>query len=164
MLYEVITRPGRIGPKGPARSPCRRITSYNVCYTKLLRNAFRRLRKRGKGAFPLRVARVEGFKVPAVFGGHFGPGGYGCSFHKKKDTIIRMTEQLSSFRITSYNVCYTKLLRYLAERGSRVVDRVFPFRSRRALRPGESRAGREPGLERFGYFRHERQCLGMVLV
>ena len=69
-----------------------RITSYNVCYTKLLRV--------GPGPFP---SEVLGFRLDSVkeHGGQAGTDGdvLGNQIFKEDG------------RITSYNVCYTKLLR-----------------------------------------------------
>ena len=65
--------------------PSYRITSYNVCYTKLLREA---------GKF-LSAGILDGTESP----GKVAAGALGKSLKKA--------------RITSYNVCYTKLLRYV---------------------------------------------------
>ena len=80
-----------------------RITSYNVCYTKLLRHAF----IRGKlAALDAGVAE----KVQILYGGSMNAG--------NAAELLAM----SDIRITSYNVCYTKLLRvWPRARSSRLV-------------------------------------------
>ena len=65
------------------RVPLRRITSYNVCYTKLLREV--RIRRMNQGIF----THIDG----------------------RGDTDTADGDAQGRYRITSYNVCYTKLLR-----------------------------------------------------
>ena len=78
----------------------RRITSYNVCYTKLLRSI---------------LALV--FIVPTMLAGifdwqHLYAGRYLPYIVVKLVLAVVLTGLLGySVRITSYNVCYTKLLR-----------------------------------------------------
>ena len=67
-----------------------RITSYNVCYTKLLRLALRA----GLAAhFPDETMQVEQLEI--------------LDFLRTHPPFCELPED----RITSYNVCYTKLLR-----------------------------------------------------
>ena len=87
-----------------------RITSYNVCYTKLLRvfnnvkefhNVKTLLQKSNSGMFfyPSKKIHMLGNKLmglPALSGVH---------------RLMSFFEILIQLRITSYNVCYTKLLR-----------------------------------------------------
>ena len=86
-----------------------RITSYNVCYTKLLR-VEKRLHQR---LVPqqLRVPlQREAHPLVAVLGGVEGVD------HQHRDRQVEVDEdqpQDAEPRITSYNVCYTKLLRAL---------------------------------------------------
>ena len=67
-----------------------RITSYNVCYTKLLRFT--------KPTLELLAG------VPTVVYGFFAALAVA--------PVIRSIGESLGLRITSYNVCYTKLLRY----------------------------------------------------
>ena len=79
-------------------APCsrRRITSYNVCYTKLLRAEVVGVLAFFGPSFRLGTERIEAELIPMLqeAGGAISAGlGY------------------LGDRITSYNVCYTKLLR-----------------------------------------------------
>ena len=76
------------------RACARRITSYNVCYTKLLRET--------RIAIVQRRGELDGFELPrnvALF----------LAEHFRNN--VRELEGALKRRITSYNVCYTKLLR-----------------------------------------------------
>ena len=78
------------------RTMANRITSYNVCYTKLLRD--------------LRLVLNRCFGL----GFSFRAGGRVMDLpHLSIDSGRSITLE---FRITSYNVCYTKLLRTLSKR------------------------------------------------
>ena len=94
-----------------------RITSYNVCYTKLLRIGF--VRK-----------MINGGKALAVLGNHeinailyFTKGSDGKRLKVPSASGQKMLEEVESqypseerlIRITSYNVCYTKLLRMVMD-------------------------------------------------
>ena len=88
-----------------------RITSYNVCYTKLLRPLelwlLGYLRQNPDAAFSQVVADSSEQRLE-VYGWLFR------SRHKgARDRRIRILLENEAFsdRITSYNVCYTKLLR-----------------------------------------------------
>ena len=74
-----------------------RITSYNVCYTKLLR------------IIDDQLAFLGGLNVGDEY------SGYGESPERWRDCGIHLAgpvvQELQRLRITSYNVCYTKLLR-----------------------------------------------------
>ena len=88
-----------------------RITSYNVCYTKLLRKSRVRFEfsKAGTARFIPHLDLMEIVKR-AMRMSDF-PMAFTQGFNKR--------EKISAgYRITSYNVCYTKLLRFGA---------VFPF-------------------------------------
>ena len=76
-----------------------RITSYNVCYTKLLRY--------WEGVRHQYAAFESGLEAPAseVYL-HEMPGG--------QFTNLKAQARSMGLRITSYNVCYTKLLRRMA--------------------------------------------------
>ena len=93
MLYEVIT-----------------ITSYNVCYTKLLRIG------KGKGAIDAYLGideiidlvitsySIHYTKLYDVVADQFAVG-------DEDGLVVAGPELGGEYRITSYNVCYTKLLR-----------------------------------------------------
>ena len=70
-----------------------RITSYNVCYTKLL--------------------RFDALALSRYLGGGMGGGGGGGDLAGNPRSDFPDTAEW--FRITSYNVCYTKLLRNICE-------------------------------------------------
>ena len=78
-----------------AKSTEVRITSYNVCYTKLLR-AF----KEADAAAMEAETAVSLTRVGVVSSGE----GVALMLEGRRRTF-------KGFRITSYNVCYTKLLR-----------------------------------------------------
>ena len=73
----------------------RRITSYNVCYTKLLRASFAAEAIQFDATDNDALARIAPQPGPA--------GGRRCDVRSRTDG--------RHLRITSYNVCYTKLLR-----------------------------------------------------
>ena len=77
-----------------------RITSYNVCYTKLLR-----LAAAGRG----QLAGAQAVRVHV----HARPGRVRDRPKPfiKHDKTATLGGKAHRFRITSYNVCYTKLLR-----------------------------------------------------
>ena len=120
-----------------------RITSYNVCYTKLLRilpsgnlgniralgNGLKMMKELGlidrlprlvcaqaEKANPLYLSYLNGFK-------DFEPVqaqktaasaiqiGNPVSYERARETLIEFNGVVEQARITSYNVCYTKLLR-----------------------------------------------------
>ena len=88
----------------------RRITSYNVCYTKLLRFGWTWL-----FWVPLALAEQGIIKLPANLP-PFLAGGNLAAWGPLLASLLltylnRGREGLKDFRITSYNVCYTKLLR-----------------------------------------------------
>ena len=78
-----------------------RITSYNVCYTKLLRDKCILFHC---GPVPQKLMTAKGQIIQhPMFVKSFGDGcGWGCNAGRIAPADIR---------ITSYNVCYTKLLR-----------------------------------------------------
>ena len=87
-----------------------RITSYNVCYTKLLRLETGRIEVNvgQAGENRLSCKTVNGLVNDA----------YLSSFHCHERKALycvskKILQACNFFRITSYNVCYTKLLRVL---------------------------------------------------
>ena len=126
----------------------RRITSYNVCYTKLLRAfLFGDILAVGKadllliggaGALILagvgllwrkllavavheELARVEGIDVTRVQ----------LAFMLLLALVVSVAMKVvGALRITSYNVCYTKLLRHLPERSLDSAGRTHGDRGR----------------------------------
>ena len=118
-------------------SSTNRITSYNVCYTKLLRSSNRHIQRivrlfqapfrkdfidgrrtdpesyfdtgRRFGRIACRCSRIGHNLVHQI--GKFGTGFF-ISHRIDVGNIIRRRVDLR-FRITSYNVCYTKLLRFI---------------------------------------------------
>ena len=101
----------------------RRITSYNVCYTKLLRisKGYASFDYHISGYKPAKLVRLDillnGEMVDALstlihFDNAYGFGRRMCE--KLKELIPRQQFDIAiqaAIRITSYNVCYTKLLR-----------------------------------------------------
>ena len=96
-----------------------RITSYNVCYTKLLRHIFANTR------IDADVQRRE--VIPRLHAVHIGQrdGALGLVEHAALGVALEQLADLAlagghhheigfggKARITSYNVCYTKLLRW----------------------------------------------------
>ena len=79
-----------------------RITSYNVCYTKLLRGAHIDSDRVKMGLSPLSGADVPPVKIDGRQLIMSGPG---------RDQGDFLLQRSGDARITSYNVCYTKLLR-----------------------------------------------------
>ena len=75
-----------------------RITSYNVCYTKLLRVELTGQDFLGEDAPPIGT-----FFAPNLTPVHLADWSDG--------EIVRAIRETVDCRITSYNVCYTKLLR-----------------------------------------------------
>ena len=94
----------------------RRITSYNVCYTKLLRNI-----KKALKTDPCQHRKL----LRRMSNGHSAAGFYGSKTRNARLTALRTGGNSCSRplpreyspRITSYNVCYTKLLRSGFRRG-----------------------------------------------
>ena len=82
-----------------------RITSYNVCYTKLLRiESETRVRR-------LRLGSIEPTEINADLIAHIAASRIICPhlhipLQSGDDAVLQRMR-----RITSYNVCYTKLLR-----------------------------------------------------
>ena len=83
---------------GSGASPIRRITSYNVCYTKLLRCI-----PSWTVAISRQAATASG-ELAAMARASFSVSSRSVSAGR-----TRLTSPIR--RITSYNVCYTKLLR-----------------------------------------------------
>ena len=97
-----------------------RITSYNVCYTKLLRIDYRtgdlRLRWKHDGETRItyamdpvdtnEVAEARKGREESIERGEIPRGGPPMLSGAARDSIMDLL-----LRITSYNVCYTKLLR-----------------------------------------------------
>ena len=79
-----------------------RITSYNVCYTKLLR----------ENSEPHRIAYYLG-DLAAMFHGLWNKGRDDVQLRFLDESNLELTKARLALviRITSYNVCYTKLLR-----------------------------------------------------
>ena len=122
MLYEVITdadtHPALVldlvddfGEVLEAEAEIRRITSYNVCYTKLLRSTWvvRRCLSRWYMASLVRspVAFAASDSVFVQGSGANNPYATGAGVPLGQTS----PNSTSPTRITSYNVCYTKLLR-----------------------------------------------------
>ena len=108
MLYEVITHPVP-PPLHPETHPTR-ITSYNVCYTKLLREFFN---PGGSVKDRIGAAIIE----DAERRGHLAPGGIIVEGTSGNTGIaLAMAATLKGYRciftmpvITSYSIHYTKL-------------------------------------------------------
>ena len=96
-------------------SVCCRITSYNVCYTKLLR--LKELESTNKQATKEQKAILAKYKGWGGLANVFAYGNYNAKAELKKI----LTEE---DRITSYNVCYTKLLRTPTFRGRSPASRA----------------------------------------
>ena len=87
-----------------------RITSYNVCYTKLLRRV-------DLGAQPL--ADADRLRLAVVVPGNYDPAQGDLFADRLGRQVFGVCNRqhlggddaLAGLRITSYNVCYTKLLR-----------------------------------------------------
>ena len=86
----------------------RRITSYNVCYTKLLR-----IRYRSPDGKPVAVHTLNGsgLAVPRVLAAILENNLQADGRVKVPECLQYWIRQEFIGRITSYNVCYTKLLR-----------------------------------------------------
>ena len=107
--------PGRHGVGIEHRDGVGRITSYNVCYTKLLRSIFRLLVGEAMKA-------RDGYTEPMSWGvggtpgqaaGRLGLGNQLAAGQVVVDVIGDFATATDGVgRITSYNVCYTKLLRW----------------------------------------------------
>ena len=106
----------RLPPLRAAAVLTRRITSYNVCYTKLLRRASINLYKAAKAraylrgndfVTPLDVADT----VRGVLRHRMVLNYKAEAANVTADDLIGTIMQTIKLRITSYNVCYTKLLR-----------------------------------------------------
>ena len=107
-----------------------RITSYNVCYTKLLREAGDEVADNGLADHDL-----HGEPGRLVEMGHGGRGDGGQDGHDRVHLVLG--------RITSYNVCYTKLLRNLHRDDHRDHD----AKEHVAGAEGLAHALREPGKQ-----------------
>ena len=81
-----------------------RITSYNVCYTKLLRMAATLWLT---GRLARRICPISSLAGPLAMAVLL----FSQTFFKKGFEIRPDVPLLTVCRITSYNVCYTKLLR-----------------------------------------------------
>ena len=100
---------------------CIRITSYNVCYTKLLREPWsENMREEVEKKLGLKAIDIYGLSeiigpgvsmecIEAQHGMHI------FEDHFMPEIIDPDTGRVLPIRITSYNVCYTKLLRYLPQ-------------------------------------------------
>ena len=88
-----------------------RITSYNVCYTKLLRGrAYKPFDYVGaKDADRVIIAMGSGCEAIEEVINHLVAKGEKVGLIKVR--LYRPFDASALFRITSYNVCYTKLLR-----------------------------------------------------
>ena len=92
-----------------------RITSYNVCYTKLLRSmdrqgVFTTINKSAEKLLKIKMGKVLGRSFREVIGSDQLPMVKEILrelIDSEKDSIRK---QITMHRITSYNVCYTKLL------------------------------------------------------
>ena len=125
MLYEVITCFSFAESFVMSTFLFSRITSYNVCYTKLLRQlpVFNKFES----------GEIEGFaeNMEEYWGNILDYyqkmwdliedyseliEGYSKTFDSmqanRTNEIVKILTLISSIRITSYNVCYTKLLRF----------------------------------------------------
>ena len=82
-----------------------RITSYNVCYTKLLRSQL---------GFNADYVNEKVISEADVSNGmlRYGPMSYQVLFIAGAKSLQPETALALENRITSYNVCYTKLLRF----------------------------------------------------
>ena len=120
-----------------------RITSYNVCYTKLLRIAARVLQGLGASLMMSLAIALVGESIPkektgsamgilgsvSAIGTALGPSLGGlliaqCSWPMMFliNTPLGILAWLLAYRITSYNVCYTKLLRDADHLGQQVLQ------------------------------------------
>ena len=89
-----------------------RITSYNVCYTKLLRPKLLKKIETMNAAGEKRVIRTWS-RASTIFPQMVG---HTLAIHDgRRHVPIYITENMVG-RITSYNVCYTKLLRFNIEK------------------------------------------------
>ena len=88
---------GEIADESDKNTP--RITSYNVCYTKLLRVY---------GVFFYDRGDVYNHGENIDFGDQFSSSGFELRWNSPMGPI----RLAYGIRITSYNVCYTKLLRF----------------------------------------------------
>ena len=113
---------GREGFRGGRTGFLNRITSYNVCYTKLLRQAFYRIsdegdRARDAGAHlrrpvPPLVPRERRAREHEARGDEQQDNP--CQPRQFPRGLVCAVDD----RITSYNVCYTKLLRPCSSRAA----------------------------------------------
>ena len=93
-----------------------RITSYNVCYTKLLRIAARAIGADEtlvyvRAEYPLAVERMRRAVRDAGERGILGQNVFGSGANVSCAIMEGAGAFVCGDRITSYNVCYTKLLR-----------------------------------------------------
>ena len=99
-----------------------RITSYNVCYTKLLRAATKGV---VKTMAKMGISTIQSYRGAQIFEAVGLAPELGEKYFTRTasriggiglDTVAE--ELLARHRITSYNVCYTKLLRAGCRKGS----------------------------------------------
>ena len=97
-----------------------RITSYNVCYTKLLRWACPR--RRYPGVHCLRVYGIrkhEDNNISPYWQTYPDTDGDQSRHEKILSVVCPADSHRVRPRITSYNVCYTKLLRWFSDKMKR---------------------------------------------
>ena len=119
-----------------------RITSYNVCYTKLL--------------------RLESINqnIPNIWSKYFGIVGSG--FDTKSFVLVRQANVYEKVlgRITSYNVCYTKLLRDMSSVAIGILSRI---QSKQSISRIETTRSYSPSLKDlmpvFDFVKYEGQIV-----
>ena len=93
------------------KSFCLRITSYNVCYTKLLREEIDLFANVYREKLGLYVVKNNWQKTYSFSNSEAKAKAF--IYVDDKD-VPRILHVVKNDRITSYNVCYTKLLRFNA--------------------------------------------------